>query len=148
MGNANFSEMQKYLSKWQAVLRLEDWDIKLQPVVTDWRKTGDIKIDVCDKVAVLLINTFNPKQTNIEAVIIHELLHMKLYGMDMMLENTLNALYKKDNNPKRKAACNNFMVLLEQTVNDLTKSFLALGGDNKEISFGRLKEDIEKEIGF
>jgi len=142
------ADMQKYLGKWQAILRLQDWDIKLQAVEKDWRKTGDIKIDVCDKTAVLLINTFNPKQTNIEALIIHELLHLKLYSMDTMLEKYLNILYgENDKDPKKAIAYDEFMVLLEQTVNDLSKSFLSLDGEDKRISFGRLKKEIDKEIG-
>jgi len=78
----DFDEIQAYLDKWQDILCLKDWDIKLELVNKQWRKTGDIKIDEDDKTAILLINNFNPKQTNIEAVVIHELLHIKLWGMD------------------------------------------------------------------
>ena len=146
--NINIVDMQKYLDKWQVILRLQDWDIKLQTVGHDWRKTGDIKIDVCDKNAVLLINTFNPKQTNLEELIIHELLHLKLYGMDQTLEKYLNALYGEDGgDPKRDIAYGDFMVLLESTVNDLAKSFLSQGGDDKELSFGRLQIEVDKEFG-
>ena len=146
--NTNTADMQKYLDKWQAILRLQDWDIKLQPVDHDWRKTGDIKIDVCDKNAILLINTFNPKQTNLEELIIHELLHLKLYGMDQMLEKQINAIYGEESgDPKRNIAYDDFMVLLESTVNDLAKSFLSQGGDDKEISFGRLQIEVDKELG-
>ena len=145
--NTNIADMQKYLDKWQTILRLQDWDIKLQTVEHDWHKTGDIKIDVCDKNAVLLINTFNPKQTNLEELIIHELLHLKLYGMDQMLEKYLNALYGDDGgDPKRNIAYGDFMVLLESTVNDLAKSFLSQSGDDKEISFGRLQIEVDKEF--
>jgi len=146
--NTNIADMQKYLEKWQAILRLQDWDIKLQTVDHDWRKTGDIKIDVCDKNAILLINIFNPKQTNLEELIIHELLHLKLYGMDQMLEKYINALYGEDgNDPKRNIAYDDFMVLLESTVNDLAKSFLTQGGDDKDLSFGRLQIEVNKELG-
>ena len=126
---------------------MQDWDIKVQTVGHDWRKTGDIKIDVCDKNAVLLINIFNPKQTNLEELIIHELLHLKLYGMDQMLEKYVNAIYGEDNSdPKRDIAYGDFMVLLESTVNDLAKSFLTQCGDDKEISFGRLQIEVNKEL--
>ena len=139
--------MQKYLDKWQAILRLQDWDIKIQAVDHDWRKTGDIKIDVCDKNAILLINTFNPKQTNLEELIIHELLHLKLYGMDQMIEKYVNAIYGEDGgDPKREIAYDDFMVLLESTVNDLAKSFLMQCGDDKDISFGRLQIEVNKEL--
>lgn len=35
--------LQQCLSKWQATLRLPNWDIRLTPVDTEWRKTGDNK---------------------------------------------------------------------------------------------------------
>jgi hypothetical protein len=41
--------LQQYLSKWQEVLRLRDWDIRITAVNTEWRKTGDIKIDADDQ---------------------------------------------------------------------------------------------------
>jgi hypothetical protein len=144
----NFDTAENYLIKWQEKLRLRDWDIKLQLVTKEWRKTGDIKIDVDDRNAVLLINTVNPKQTNLEELIIHELLHLKLFGMDQMIEGLLTVVYgNSENDPKQKIAYGQFMSVLESTVNDLAKSFLLEGGDDKEISFGRLAKDIEDEIG-
>jgi hypothetical protein len=38
------------------------------------------------------------------------------------------------------------MVLLESTVNELAKSFLSQGGDDKKISFGRLQIEVDKEL--
>ena len=73
----DFDQIQAHLNKWQSILRLKDWDIKLELVNKEWRKTGDVKIDEDDKTAILLINNFNPKQTNIEEVVIHELLHTR-----------------------------------------------------------------------
>ena len=67
--------------------------------------------------------------------------------MDQMLEKYLNALYGEDSgDPKRDIVYDDFMVLLESTVNDLAKSFLSQGGDDKEISFGRLKAEVDKEL--
>jgi hypothetical protein len=47
-------------------LRLIGWDIRLQFIETEWRKTADIKIDTTDRNAILLINKYNPKQNNLE----------------------------------------------------------------------------------
>ena len=88
----DYNETKVLLCKWQEILRLRDWDIKLEFVTAQWRKTGDVKIDQDDKKAILLINTCNPKQTNVEALIIHELLHIKLWGMDQMIENLLHCV--------------------------------------------------------
>lgn len=139
--------IEEYLKKWQENLKLKDWDIKYQLVNKEWRKTGDIKIDMDDRKAILLINDFNPKQENIEETIIHELLHLKLFGMDQMLEELLYSVFGEDEDDvKFKFAYNQFMKVLEPTVEDLTKSFLKLNGDNKEISFGRLQKEVDKEV--
>lgn len=144
----NFDNARLYLDKWQKILRLCDWDIKLQFVDAEWRKSGDIKIDMDDRTSILLINKCNPRQTNLEELIIHELLHLKLYGMDQMIESLLMCVYgSEESDVKRKFAYGQFMTLLESTVNDLAKSFLIESGDNKEISFGRLLREVKNETG-
>ncbi len=82
----NKEEIEKHLDTWQDILRLRDWDIVIQIVETTWRKSGDIKIDLEDKKAVLLINQ-TPKCENLEELVIHELLHVKLYAMDQMIDS-------------------------------------------------------------
>ena len=144
----NEEDIKNYLEKWQDTLRLRDWDIRYEVVNAEWRKTGDIKIDTDDKKAILLINNYNPKQTNLEAVIIHELLHLKLWGMDQMIEGLIYNVFGQDkNDPKFNFAYSQFMTLLESTVEDLSKSFLQLGGENKEISFGRVQKQVDEELG-
>jgi len=67
--------------------------------------------------------------------------------MDQMIETLIECVYgKNENDPKRIFAYNQFMSLLEPTVNDLAKSFLLQSGENKEISFGRLIQEIKNEI--
>lgn len=139
--------VEMYLKKWQDILRLRDWDIKYQLVNKEWRKTGDIKIDMNDKKAILLINNYNPKQDNLEGLIIHELLHVKLFGMDQMIEELIYSVFGDDTEDKKfDFAYNQFMKVLEPTVEDLTKGYLQLGGDNKEISFGRVEKQVEDEL--
>ena len=140
------NQLKQYLEKWQDLLRLRDWDIKLELVSKEWRKTGDVKIDQADKTAILLINNCNPKQTDIETVIIHELLHIKLWGMDQMIESLLKCVYGDDeSDPRYSFAYTQFMELLEVTTQDLTKGYMALGSDNKEISFGRIQKQADDE---
>lgn len=146
--NTNIADMHRFLEKWQDILRLRDWDIELRPVEKPWRKTGDIKIDMDDRTAILLVNVCDPKQTNLEELIIHELLHLKLWGMDQMIENLIGCVYgAEEADPKREFAYTQFMTRLESTVNDLAKSFLEQSGENKTISFGRLEREVKKEIG-
>ncbi len=142
-----YESIQGYLSTWQDVLRLRDWDIRIEMVNTEWRKTGDIKIDADDRKAVLMINAANPRQENFEEVVIHELLHLKLWAMDQMLEGLLYSVFgEDDSDPKQKFAYGQFMTLLESTVEDLTKAFLSIAGDNKALSFGRVQQLVDEEI--
>ncbi len=138
-----------YLKKWQGVLRLKDWDIKLYEVKQEWRKTGDIKIDLTDGKAILMLNNFNPKSTNLEEVIIHELLHLRLWNMDQMIEELIGKVFGEDvNEPKYQFAYDKFMEVLETTVENLTKGYLSLSGDDKEISYGRVQKQVDNELGI
>ncbi len=146
--NVDEEGVAKYLNKWQSILRLRDWDIIIKIVKTSWRKSGDIKIDLDDQKAVLLVN-HNPKCENLEELIIHELLHLKLYGLDQMIEELLSVVYgeeKKD--PKKEFANTQFMKLLESTVEDLTKGYLTAIQSQEPLSFGRLQKQIDKEVGI
>ena len=139
--------IEKHLDRWQDILRLRDWDIVVKIVRSKWRKSGDVKIDLEDKKAVLLIN-HAPKCTNLEELVIHELLHVKLYVMDQMLEDLLSIVYgAKDNDPKREFAYTQFMMALESTIEDLTKGYLSVAGNRESLCFGRLQESIKGELG-
>ncbi|WP_160673834.1 hypothetical protein [Clostridium sp. C8-1-8] len=141
-------DLRRFLAKWQDILRLRDWDIRYVLVNKDWRKSGDIKIDAEDKKAVLLINNFNSRWANLEELIIHELIHVKLYGMDQLIEGLIYQVFGKNEEDKKlDFAYDKFMRLLETTTEDLAKSFVSVGGEEKELSFGKLKRQINKEIG-
>ena len=127
---------EKYIKK----LRISPtWDIKLELVEDpEWRKTGDFKIDCDDRKAILMLNVINPKQENLEEVIVHELMHIKMYPLDQVTESLII------NNFEEGSAASNFAYqqffnALEQTVEELTKCFLLEFGDNKELSYGRCK---------
>jgi hypothetical protein len=141
------NRLEELITKWKDILRLKDWDIKLKIVETEWRKSGDIKIDIDDKKAVMLINN-NPKSTNLEELVVHELLHLKLWGMDQMIEGFINQVFGEDDGDiKKEFAMNQFFLLLESTVEDLTKGFLKANDCKEELSFGRLQKLINDEIG-
>jgi hypothetical protein len=140
-------EATEHLNKWQNILRLRDWDIMIKIAKSKWRKSGDIKIDLEDKKAVLLLN-HTLKCENLEELIIHELLHLKLYGMDQMVEDLLSIVYgKKEEDRKREFAITQFMILLESTVEDLTKGYLTAIRSQEPLSFGRLQKQIDEEVG-
>ena len=126
--------------KWCKKLRLTpNWDIRLEWVEDEnWRKTGDVKIDCDDKKAVLMLNAANPKQENLEEVIVHELMHLKLYPLDQFTESMIVSTFE-ENTPAQNLAYIGFFTTLEQTVEELTKCFLLEFGENRELSFGRCR---------
>lgn len=123
---------------WCARLRVTPaWDVRLSWVEDpDWRKTGDIKIDVDDHKAIVLLNAADPKQENLEEVIVHELLHLKLYPLDQTTEALIDANFE-ENSPAWSFAMRQFFTTLEITVEELTKCFLLESGEDRELSFGR-----------
>jgi hypothetical protein len=141
----NSERAAEYLSKWQRVLRLSDWDIKLTTVSADWRKSGDVKIDRDNSMAAVLLHESIPDE-HLEEVVVHELLHLKVYGMDQMIERLIELLYPEEDDPGRAFAMDSFMLELESTVEDLTKALLTAGGENREFWFKRVDRQIEEEL--
>ena len=132
--------LEKLFDKWCKKLRVVPaWDVKLE-IVTDpaWRKTGDIKIDCDDRKAVVLLNGVNPKSENLEEVVAHELMHLKMYPLDQTTESLIISCFP-ENSPAREFAMTQFFTTLEQTVEELTKCFLLEFGENRALSFGRCK---------
>ena len=143
----NIKEVKRLLDKWQDILRLRDWDIKIKMVDTEWRKSGDVKIDIDNSNAILLINS-NSKFENLEELVVHELLHVKLWRMDQMIEKSIIREFGEDDScPKKDFAMNHFFMTLESTVEDLAKGFLAANGSKEALSMGRLRREVEGEIG-
>ena len=134
-------ELYRIFDKWCKKLRIVPfWDVKLELVEdVSWRKTVDIKIDCDDKKAVIMLNIGNPKQENLEEVLVHELFHLKLYPLDQVTESLIVSNFKEES-PEYDFAYTQFFTSLEQTVEELTKCFLLEFGENKELSYGRCKK--------
>ena len=137
----NKIEVQVLFDKWVKKLRLvPDWDIRLEWVEDPaWRKTGDFKIDCDDKKAIILLNAVNPKQENMEEVLVHELMHLKLYPLDQLTEALIQSNFQEGSSGYN-LAYQGFFQTLEQTVEELTKCYLLEFGENKELSFGRCRQ--------
>ena len=131
-------KIESLFDKWTMKLRLiPDWDITLQWIEDpSWNKTGDIKIDCTDKKAIVLLNAVSPKQENLEEVLVHELMHLKLYPLDQVTEALIQSNFEEGSNGY-KLAYHGFFETLKQTVEELTKCFLLEFGENKILSFGR-----------
>ncbi len=134
------NETNKLFEKYIKKLRITPtWDVQLEFVEdSNWKKTGDFKIDCDDRKAVLLLNIVNPKQENIEEVIVHELMHIKMYPLDQVTESLIINCFE-EGSPAINFAYQQFYTALEQTVEELAKCFLLEYGDNKKFSYGRCK---------
>lgn len=132
--------LQPIFEKWLARLRLtESWDVRLELVEDPaFTKTGDFKVDPTDRKAILLLNARNPRQENPEEVICHELMHLKLYPLDQLTETLIDSHYQ-EGSPERSAMYTQFMVMLETTVEEMTKCWLAAVGEDTELSYGRCR---------
>ena len=125
---------EKYIRKLRVT---PEWDIKLELVEDPtWPKTGDFKIDCDDRKAILLLNVVNPKQENLEEVIIHELMHIKMYPLDQVTESLIKNCFEEGSTASN-FAYQQFFTALEQTVEELAKCFLLEYGENKNFSYGR-----------
>ena len=133
-------QIQALFEKWCQKLRIVPaWDVQLEFVDDPhWRKTGDFKIDCDDRNAVLMLNAANPKKENLEEVVVHELLHLKLYPLDQVTESLIVSQFEEGTSAWN-FAYREFFTALEITVEELTKCFLLEFGETKDISFGRCK---------
>ena len=131
---------EKYIRK----LRITPtWDIRLEFVEDPaWPKTGDIKIDCADRKAIILLNIANPKrEENFEEIIVHELMHIKMYPLDQVTESLIVNCFE-EGSAANKFAYEQFFTTLEQTVEELAKCFLLELGENKELSYGRCRQEM------
>lgn len=147
MKSVNEKSIDEYLIKWQPLLSLSDWDIRPVVVQKDWRKSGDVKIDESNKMAAVMIRS-DLDPAYLEQIVVHELLHIKLWGLDMMIEESLNALFgEEDSEGKRYFAQGQFMRELEATTQDLTRALLEASGFKEQYLFNRVQKQIDGEIG-
>ena len=140
----NRETYQRIFEVWCKKLRLSpDWDVRLEWVEDpDWHKTGDFKVDCEDKKAILMLNACNPKQEeNMEEIIVHELMHLKLYPLDQVTESLIVNCFE-EGSAANKFAYEQFFTTLEQTVVELAKCFLLEFGENKELSYGRCRQEM------
>lgn len=113
------------------------WDVQLH-LIDDprQRKTGDFKIDCDDRKAILILNIAGAGQENLEEIIVHELMHIKLYPLDQVTESLITSHFE-EGTPAREFAYTQFFTALEQTVEELTKCFLFEFGEQRELTYGR-----------
>lgn len=93
-----------------------------------WRKSGDIDVTLEYVTGSVLIREVLD-DLDLDTVIVHELIHIKRYTLDRMIEELLGFVYgEDDHDPKKKFACSQFMGVLERTAEDLTRALLDAEG--------------------
>ena len=85
-----------------------------------------------------MLNIANPTQENIEEVIVHELMHIKMYPLDQVTESLIINCFEEGSTASS-FAYQQFFTTLEQTVEELAKCFLLEFGENKKFSYGRCR---------
>ena len=83
-----------------------------------------------------MLNAANPKQENLEEVIVHELILLKMYPLDQVTESLITSHFE-EGTPAWDFAYSQFFTALEITVEELAKCFLLEFGENRELSYGR-----------
>jgi len=139
-------DIREIVAHWQDILRLRDWDIRSLLVEKTWRKNGDVKIDMSNRMATVMVNReLDP--AHLEEVVIHELLHIKLYGLDQMIEHLIEILYGDDEDARKQLNWGFFMEMLESTTEDLTKGYLQASGKRNSLNFTRVDRQVQEELG-
>lgn len=113
----NLSELKKILKKWRKKLLLNDWKLSIKIVDfkrKDFRQSGDIKVDIKNKKATILL-TCQPFRDE-ETTIVHELVHLLLWDFDHYCEK----LALKNSKPFT-GEHDKYLGRLEKTVAKITK---------------------------
>ena len=113
-------ELNKILKKWIKKFQLGAWKINIEITDfkrTDFKQSGDIKIDLENKTAILLMT--NKPFRNEESTIIHELIHLLLWKFDAYSEKVI-----LKNCDEYKGDHMQYLNELEETVAKLTDIFL------------------------
>ncbi len=121
-------------------MELQQWNLKLEFVEHDWKNTGNVKVDKDGKTAIVYLNIFNPKNENLEQVMIHELCHVKLWKLDLYCESLLDATFEDKTSKEYKFGYNQFMSALEQTTEELAKTYTKMLAKDKNLSFNRCEQ--------
>ena len=72
----NKNEIKQTFDRLLKLFKFDNWNIKLEFVENDWKNTGNVKVDIEGKTAIVYLNIFNPKMENYEQVLVHELCHI------------------------------------------------------------------------
>ena len=113
----NLKELNKLLKKWQKNLLLDKWKLSLELVDfkrKDYKQSGDIKIDLKKKSAIVLLT--NDPFLNEEEVLVHELIHLILWDFDIFCEKIV-----LEKSKHLKGRHGKYMDKLENTVEHLTQ---------------------------
>lgn len=117
----SITKLNKMLLSWQRLLLLDHWNISIEIVEftrEDYKQSGDIKVNPDINEAVILL-TKDPFK-NEEYVLVHELIHLLLWDLDIFSEKFILEKTKE----RLKGDHGEYMVKLENTVDHLTRIFI------------------------
>ncbi len=132
--------LQKRFDYFVEKMELSQWNLHLEFVEKDWKNTGNVKVDMDGKTAIVYLNVFNPKSDNLEEIMVHELCHIKMWKLDLYCESLLDATFENKDSKEYKFGYNQFMSALEQTTQEFAKTYTKLLANNKNLSTKRCEE--------
>ena len=119
-------ELESLVQRWQALLGLSDWVIRLELVKFKRPfQSGDIKVDPVHKTALLLLS--DTPFRNKEETIVHELVHVVLWPLDMAAMDLVEAV-GPDGSPAREFARSAVFRALEPVAEQLAAALLRAQG--------------------
>ncbi len=124
-------QLEKLLQKWQKKLNMQDWKINLKIVdfqnSSGFRQSGHFenynqKQKTCD-----LLLTWNPFRNDEEHTLLHELVHIFVFGFDNFAERLILKNYKEGSKTH-----DEYLEKLEELVEKMTVVFLGREEHDKE----------------
>lgn len=114
----SIEELNKLLERWRGKLDMDDWDLSISIVNFSrkgFRQSGDFEADIKNKKARILL-TAEPFRGDEEYTLVHELIHVLFFELDLFSEESVIKLHGKDSKDH-----DLYMKKLESTVHKFTE---------------------------
>jgi len=121
-------QLGRLVSKWQSILRLQDWDIEVVPVQADYVDLQDGNTGLCERRAEFHIARITlamlQSAEKVEEDLLHELLHVKLVPLWALHLNARKLL----GGAAQELLTNCWADIEEPLISDLTQALLKVHG--------------------
>lgn len=143
--SAGLETLARWLEKWQATLGLMDWKIGLELVeFIRERQSGDLRVDAENRQALVMLAR-QPWRRDEELVLVHELMHLVLWRLDRLLEESIALAFPEPG--QREFAGNGHLESLEEICEQLARALVrAERGAEPGVDHEGLAEDSRDRV--